>query len=168
MLCFLGRIMRRHHSVNRQNMRTIIQPSSDMAFAERQITMTNKASTTDYKIESLAKSFTYALSGIAFAVKTERNARLHVLGAVIVSVAGVMLGLNATDWRWIIMCIALVWFSELVNTAFEYICDLVSPDIHPAVKHAKDIASGAVRTRTVGAVLVGGVTFWQYVAGVFI
>ncbi len=44
----------------------------------------------------------------------------------------------------------------------EVFSDALSPDYAEAVKHAKDIAAGAVLICAVGAVLIGGVTFWAY------
>jgi diacylglycerol kinase len=82
-----------------------------------------------------------------------------------VVLAGWWVGLRIADWRWIAVAVALVWFAEALNTAFEYVCDVVSPGEHAAVKHAKDIAAGAVLICAVGAAMIGCLTFWPYFYG---
>ena len=62
----------------------------------------------------------------------------------------------------LIVAIALVWFAELINTAIEYVCDLVSPEHDERVKRAKDIGAGAVLICAMGAALIGVLTFWPY------
>lgn len=113
----------------------------------------------------LVKSFGFALRGIGYVLATQANARIHLVAAAIVCACAWILGLSATDWRWIVVCIALVWFAELMNTAFEYLCDVLSPEHHEAVKRAKDIAAGAVLVCAGMAVVVGALTFWPYVVG---
>lgn len=115
------------------------------------------------RVTALRQSFGYAFAGIGFVLRTQRNARLHLLATIIVLVLGVVLRLEVSDWRWILMCIALVWFAEMMNTAFEYVCDVVSPDLHVSVKRAKDIAAGAVLVCAMGAAVIGLMTFWPYV-----
>jgi diacylglycerol kinase (ATP) len=56
-----------------------------------------------------------------------------------------------------------VWTAEALNTAFEFLCDVASPDFHPLVAKAKDVAAGAVLICAVGAVAVGGCVFAPYV-----
>jgi diacylglycerol kinase (ATP) len=111
----------------------------------------------------LIKSFRHAFQGIFFTVKTQRNARIHLLAAVAVCIAGFAFNISAADWRWLISCIAFVWFAEMVNTAFEYLCDVVNPELHESVKNAKDIAAGAVLICAAAASVIGGLTFWPYI-----
>ena len=73
-----------------------------------------------------------------------------------------MLRVSPADWRWLIIAIVLVWFAELMNTAFEYLCDVISPEFHISVKRAKDIAAGAVLVCALGAALIGLSVFWSY------
>jgi diacylglycerol kinase (ATP) len=48
-----------------------------------------------------------------------------------------------------------VWTAEALNTAFEFLADVASPDFHPLVKHSKDVAAGAVLISAIGAVVIG-------------
>lgn len=90
------------------------------------------------------KSFIHAGRGLATVLREEHNARLHVLAAVIVVSVCLFLGLTPTEWAWIILSIAWVFFAEVFNTAIEHLCDVVSPGPHASVAKAKDIAAAGV------------------------
>jgi len=49
--------------------------------------------------------------------------------------------------------------AEASNTAFERLCDLVSPGAHELVRTAKDVSAGAVLVLALGAGLIGVITF---------
>jgi diacylglycerol kinase (ATP) len=105
----------------------------------------------------------YAIQGIVFMLKTQHNAWLHFIATLLVTGLGLYLGVKADDWRWLIVAIIMVWVAETFNTAVEYVCDVVSPGYSEVVKHAKDIAAGAVLICAFGATLIGIVTFWPYI-----
>lgn len=92
-------------------------------------------------------------------LRHQHNAQVHLAISVLVCAAGVIAGLDGSDWRWIVLAIALVWITETVNTAFEYLCDVVEPEFHHAVEKAKDIAAGAVLIAVVAAVIIGCLVF---------
>lgn len=127
--------------------------------------MIQEESTKKFSVKSRLKSFRYAARGIMFCVRTQHNAWLHLIAASLVIITGLFLRVSASDWRWLMVCIALVWFAEVMNTAFEYLCDLISPEFHESVKRAKDIAAGAVLICSIAAALTGMLTFWPYIAG---
>lgn len=52
------------------------------------------------------------------------------------------------------VAIALVWMAEAVNTAIEFIVDLISPAIHPLAKKAKDVAAAAVLLASITAIII--------------
>ncbi len=108
------------------------------------------------------RSFRHALSGLGFMLRTQHNAWLHAVVTVLVVAAGLVLGLNLADWKWLLLTIALVWAAEAMNTAFEHLCDVVSPEHDESVQRAKDIAAGAVLICAVGAVAMGAVIFGPY------
>lgn len=108
------------------------------------------------------KSFGYALQGIAFMLKTQHNAWLHGVATIAVIALAVYCDVSASDWRWLIVAMGMVWVGETINTAVEYVCDVVSPDYNHAVKHAKDIAAGGVLIAAVASLVIGALTFWPY------
>lgn len=108
------------------------------------------------------KSFGYAIAGIMFMLKTQHNAWLHGVATLAVIALAVYCDVSASDWRWLIVAMGMVWVGETINTAVEYVCDVVSPDYNHAVKHAKDIAAGGVLIAAVASLVIGVLTFWPY------
>ena len=116
-----------------------------------------------FSIAARLKSFAFAFEGFAFMLRTQHNAWVH-LGATIAIVAlGFALQVSADAWRWLIAAMALVWVAEAMNTAFEHLCDVVSPQFHESVKRSKDIAAAAVLVCVIAASLHGAITFAPYV-----
>jgi diacylglycerol kinase (ATP) len=115
-----------------------------------------------FSLADRARSFRYAFSGLAYMLRSQHNAWLHLAITAVVCFAGWWFSLSAADWRWLISAIALVWVSETMNTAFEFVCDVVSPEFHVSVARAKDIAAGAVLICAAGSALIGILTFWPY------
>ena len=111
------------------------------------------------KNKCLINSFKYACMGIKSAIKSERNMKIHVLATLIVTALGFILGLDPLEWVACIFSIVIVISSEMLNTAIETIVDLVSPNINPLAKKAKDIAAGSVLVMAIGAFLVGLIIF---------
>ena len=97
-------------------------------------------------------------------LRTQHNAWLHVAAAVMVCVLGLSLGISRPDWMWLVFAICLVWIAEILNTAFEHLCDVVSPQMSHSVKRAKDVAAGAVLVAAAGAAIIGGFIFLPYFA----
>lgn len=114
---------------------------------------------------SRIRSFGYAFEGIAVMLRTQHNAWLHLLASGLVCVAATILDVSAADWRWLVVAMTLVWAAEAMNTAVEFLCDVVSPEYALAVKGAKDIAAGGVLITALGAAAIGVLTFWPYVGG---
>lgn len=95
-------------------------------------------------MRALIASFKCAAAGIVYALKTQRNMRIHVFVAVCALLASYLLKLDPSEWGIILLCIGLVMAAECFNTAIEALVDKVSPEMHPLAKIAKDCAAGAV------------------------
>ena len=108
------------------------------------------------------RSFRYAFAGIAFMLRTQHNAWIHAAATVSVVGCGLLVGLSRDDWKWLVLTLIAVWTAETMNTAFEYVCDVVSPTLNHKVEKAKDIAAGAVLIASTGAVILGALIFWPY------
>lgn len=111
------------------------------------------------------RSFANALAGIATMLRSQHNAWIHAAATVAVCALGLLLGLSTADWCWIVLAIMSVWTAEALNTAFEFLADAASPEFHPLVKHAKDVAAGAVLIAAIGATVIATLVFWPYVGG---
>ena len=112
---------------------------------------------TEPKKPPITKSFGYAFEGIFTCIRQERNLKIHCTVAVLVVIAGLILGISVTEW-----CICLGLFGmvmELVNTAVESVVDLVTSEYRPLAKIAKDTAAGAVLIAAIMAAIAGLIIF---------
>lgn len=110
---------------------------------------------------SLLWSFNYAIEGIAYALRTQRNMRIHVFFAAIVLVAAVVLDVSRLEMVALLFAIGFVLMAELANTAIETTVDLVVDRFDPKAKTAKDVAAGGVLVSSVIALSVGYVVFFD-------
>ena len=112
-----------------------------------------------FSMKARIKSFSYAIQGIKTFFQTQHNAWVHILATSIVIIVGYVVKLSTTEWCWIIVAIALVFITEMLNTAIEFLTDLVSPEYHPIAKRTKDVAAGAVLVAAIIAVFIGVTVF---------
>lgn len=112
---------------------------------------------------SIIQNFKYALIGLAHILKSERNARIHLVVAIVVSIAAIALDLPAAEMVAIFFAIMTVFIAEIFNTVAEKMLDLVHPDQSPKVALIKDMAAGAVLVTAVGAAIMGFVIFSPYI-----
>lgn len=105
---------------------------------------------------NLGASFRYAGQGIYYALRTQRNFRIHSLATGLVVTTGLVLRLPAVHIAVLSLTCGLVMTLELLNTALEAVVDLtVQQTYHELAKIAKDCAAGAVLTAALMAVVVG-------------
>ncbi|MFT3781698.1 MAG: diacylglycerol kinase family protein [Nibricoccus sp.] len=112
-------------------------------------------------------SFRFALAGIVFLFRTQRNARLQALAAIIVSVAGFVLHVSVSEWGLLFAAIAAVIAAEGFNTAVEVLADRVTLERDEKIRRAKDISAAAVLIASAGAAAIGIVIFGPRVAALF-
>jgi diacylglycerol kinase (ATP) len=105
------------------------------------------------------RSFRAAFHGIGEMLRTEVNARIHLLASILAISAGFALEISRTDWLILTLTIAAVWSLEAINTAFEALCDVASPQHDPRVARAKDIAAAAVLIAAIAAIVVAVLLF---------
>lgn len=99
--------------------------------------------------------FHYAFSGLWYALRTQRNMRVHVVVACLAVVMGIVLRISAVEFAMIFVAITGVFIAEMFNTVIELCIDLVSPAYHPLAKIAKDVAAGAVLLSAILSVVIG-------------
>ena len=100
-----------------------------------------------------------ALNGVVIMLRSQHNAWIHAFATFAVCAAGLLVGLSASEWRWIVLAIVAVWTAEALNTAFEFLTDVASPTFHPIAGKAKDVAAGAVLISAAGSVVIGMIIF---------
>lgn len=120
-----------------------------------------------FSIAQRLKSFAYAFNGLKTLLKEEHNARIHLVAAIIVVIAGVRLKLSSLEWVAIVFAIAFVLIAEIINTSIENIADFISPAKHDQIKKIKDLAAAGVLISALSALIVGAIIFLPKVLSLF-
>jgi len=114
--------------------------------------------------QNLLESFNFAFEGIIHVLRTQRNMRIHFLAAVVVLVAAVWIGVSKLELIALLLAIAFVFITEMINSAIEQAIDVATTSFDPLAKLAKDVAAGAVLIATINAVAIGYLVFSGEVA----
>ena len=105
------------------------------------------------------QGFGHAFSGLAYMLRTQVHARIHLLAVVVVVSVGFLTGLAASEWTVLVLSMALVLSFEAMNTALEALADALHPSHHPLVGKAKDLAAAAVLVSAFASVIIGTLIF---------
>jgi len=103
----------------------------------------------------LLRSFGYAFEGVAYILRTQRNARIELAVGLAAVALGLWLGLTSVEWAVLAITIALVLALEWINTSLELAVSLASPERNPSAKAAKDVAAACVLLGALTSVIVG-------------
>jgi diacylglycerol kinase len=105
------------------------------------------------------KSFGWAFNGLKDCILHEKNFRIQYVLAFLVVIVGFFFGLSATEWTTILLCFAVVLSFEIINSAIEKLCDLVSPDFNLTIKKVKDMSASAVLLSAIVTFIIGCIIF---------
>jgi diacylglycerol kinase len=101
------------------------------------------------------KGFVHAWNGVVYAVRTQRNARVHATIAAAAIALGIALKISPVEFALIFVAITGVFITEMINTVVEAMVDLVTPQYHPLARVAKDVAAGVVLVNAALSVIIG-------------
>ena len=104
-------------------------------------------------------SFKYAFAGIRNLFKTEPNAIIHLIAAILAVALGFYFSISKNEWCFVVLSIAMVFSAEAFNTAIEHLTNKVSPEYHELAKKTKDAAAAAVLLAAIGAAIIGLIIF---------
>jgi diacylglycerol kinase len=107
----------------------------------------------------ITRSFLFAISGLKSAVAKEPNFRIHIISAILALTAAYFFNFSLFEWLILAIVIFLVITFELLNTVLESLVNLVSPELSPEAKIAKDVAAAAVLVSAIFSVIVGAILF---------
>lgn len=110
-------------------------------------------------MKKFLNSLHFALYGARQFFSTERNGQIQTVFGIAAIVLGAIVSISPFQWLLVLFCIGLVISLEMINTAIEKFCDLVTTDFHPRIKIIKDVAAGAVLMASVFSLLVGLIIF---------
>ncbi|MDQ5971313.1 MAG: diacylglycerol kinase [Patescibacteria group bacterium] len=113
----------------------------------------------NFSIIARARSFKHAFRGIGIMLRTQHNAWVHMVAAIVAIVLGFKFDISHAEWSVLVLAMGFVLASEAFNTAMEIDIDLTSPEYHPYAKATKDVAAGAVLISVVVASVIGLIIF---------
>lgn len=116
-----------------------------------------------FSIRARLASFKYAFQGLGHVLRAEHNFVVHLAAAIAVIALGAILQISKAEWLIIILCIGLVLITEILNTAIEWLVDMVSPQRNEKAGKIKDIAAASVLMAALVALVVGIVVFVPYI-----
>ncbi len=112
---------------------------------------------------NMIESFNNAINGIVYAVRTQKNMKIHCLAAIIILLLSLFYDLPRVEIIALFLTITLVIFAELVNTSIEEVVNIIVDEFHPRAKIVKDVAAGAVLATAFNAVIVAYLIFFDKV-----
>ncbi|MFQ5328786.1 MAG: diacylglycerol kinase [Thermodesulfobacteriota bacterium] len=116
------------------------------------------------KPKNWLESLNYAIEGIIYAFKTQRNMKYHFCIAVGVLLISLLLDLPAVEFVLFAITVIMLLFAEMINSAIEETVDLLEQKYNIVAKNAKDVAAGAVLITSVAVVIMGYIIFSKYLS----
>ncbi len=96
----------------------------------------------------------HAWNGLVHTVEHQRNMRIHVTAAFLVSLVGSGIPLGLAEKVTMVFCVLLVFFAEVLNSALEHLVDLATQEFDDKAKVAKDAAAAGVLVLAIGTVVI--------------
>ncbi|MEG1257035.1 diacylglycerol kinase [Clostridium sp.] len=115
------------------------------------------------KVKKLVDSFNYAIEGIIYSIRTQRNMRIHMIITMLVLIGSFFFDLTKIELLILTITITMVVVAEMINTAVECAIDATTNFYHPLAKIAKNVAAGAVLITALNAILVAYIIFYDKV-----
>ncbi|MEI6889547.1 MAG: diacylglycerol kinase family protein [Bacteroidales bacterium] len=116
-----------------------------------------------FSIRERLISFRFAFKGIATAIRTQHNFRIHIAILALVITSGFVFGISPTEWCIVLLASALVLGLEMINTALEFVVDMISPEYHEKAGAIKDISAASVLIAALVAATCGIIIFSKYI-----
>ena len=113
------------------------------------------------------RSFSYSIEGLKYAYKYEQSMMIHVIATILVICANIFFQVTGIEWLITILAIGMVLSAELFNTAIEAVVDLVTLEIHPLAKIAKDCGSASTFVIFVVAIILNIIIFLPKIIALF-
>jgi diacylglycerol kinase len=119
------------------------------------------------RLEQLKKSLQYALRGLGYVIRHEKNFQNELVAAILVVIA--MFYFNLAKWETVLLFLVIMvtLIMELLNTVMERVVDMLKPSVHPYAKLIKDLMAAAVLVTSILAVVIGIVIFYPHLKAVF-
>ena len=101
-------------------------------------------------------SFMDCINGLEFVITNEENFRREIIIGIITLILSYILKISQTEYIIVLIMIALVLTSEVINTAIEKTVDLYTNKYNET---AKDVSAFAVLLMSIFALIIGIIIF---------
>lgn len=113
------------------------------------------------KVRNIIDSFNYAIKGIVYTLKTQRNMRIHFTAGLSILIISLFFDFSRIELLILFLTISLVIICEMINTSIEKTIDMFTTEYHPLAEIAKNVAAGAVLVSALNAVIVAYLLFFD-------
>lgn len=110
-------------------------------------------------LKKIYYSTKYSVDGLVYAYKNERSLWLHATLTLIAVCLGIIFRIRLSEWSMLLISLGAVLSIELLNTAIEAVVDMITLEIHPLAKIAKDCGSAATFIASIISIIIAGVIF---------
>ncbi|OGI17879.1 MAG: hypothetical protein A3J63_04545 [Candidatus Moranbacteria bacterium RIFCSPHIGHO2_02_FULL_40_12b] len=120
------------------------------------------------EIRKFRQSLKHAGSGLKYVLVNERNFQIEIVIAFFVII--LILIFKVKNWEAVILVLMIMWvlITELTNTVFERVVDILKPRVHPYARLIKDIMATVVLISSTVALIIGVIIFYPYFREFFI
>jgi len=105
-------------------------------------------------IKRFFASVKHSLDGLIYSYRYEQSLWLHAAYSLVAILLGIIFQIKLSEWAVIFIALGVLLSMELINTAIEAVVDLVTLEIHPLAKIAKDCGSAASFVMTFVALVI--------------
>jgi len=109
-----------------------------------------------------SRKFGDAFRGLWFGIVGQSSFAVHFAMALAVLITAAVFRVSETEWCILILSISVVFTSELVNSALEWIAPAVTQEYDSYIETALNVASAAVLMASLGAAVIGGIIFGRH------
>ena len=113
------------------------------------------------------RTFKFSYEGLKYAYANEQSMLTHLILTIITVIIGFIFHITMYEWLIIAICLTVILAFELINTAIEATVDLVTLEINPLAKIAKDCGSAATGVTSIMAAIIIFIIFLPYIVALF-
>jgi diacylglycerol kinase len=110
-------------------------------------------------MHGILKAFRDAWNGLVYAIRTQRNIKIHLALALITLIVSWVLHISPIEWIIVLFCMGLIIGLECINSSLEELTNIVSPHFDTRAGRVKDLAAGAVLMASIFVFIIGLILF---------
>ena len=116
---------------------------------------------------SIWNIFVNSANGIRWYAKDGKSIILYIFGVLLEVIMGIVYHISGLEWTLLVCMLTLILSVELINTAIESVCDLITKEYNPKIKIAKDCGSAATFVVFCATVTISLVIFIPKIVAMF-